>query len=105
MHIYFAKGYCRSEKDKNREWEIESAGGFLVVFVLCLEYLTTYIIAKRSKGYVPHLYTWIKYKRITVYIKKAREGTLHFKYVPKGKQNKLRQTKKTEIKEEIRLSP
>ena len=62
----------------------ESAAHFLIVFILCFKYLITYMITKRSKGYVPHLYTWTKYKRITVYIKnKTGEGTHHFKYVPK----------------------
>ena len=42
------------------------------------------MIIKRSKGYVLHLYTRVKYKSMTVYIKnKTGEGTLHFKYVPK----------------------
>ena len=39
------------------------------------------MITKRSKYFMPHLYTGIKYKGITVYIKK--KGTLYFKYVPK----------------------
>ena len=66
------------------ERESESCGNFLIVFVFCLKYLMTYMITKRRKGYVPRLYTRIKYKSITVYIKsKTREGTLHFKYVPK----------------------
>ena len=53
------------------------------------------MITKRSKGYVPYLYTKIKYESITVYIENKtgkalkRKGkalskeTLFFKYVPK----------------------
>ena len=41
-------------------------------------------MTKKSKGYVPHLYTQIKYKSITTYMKnKTGEETLHLKYVPK----------------------
>ena len=50
------------------------------------------MITKRSKGYVPYLYTQIKYKRLTVHIKNKKGGsayiivskeTPHFKYVSK----------------------
>ena len=50
------------------------------------------MITKRSKVYVPYLYTRIKYKSITVYIKTKKGGgayiilsksTLHFKYISK----------------------
>ena len=42
------------------------------------------MITKKSKGYVPHLHTQIKYKSITIYMKnKTGEETLPLKYVPK----------------------
>ena len=71
-------------KTMKTEKEREPAAHFFIVFILCLKYLITYMITKRSNVYVPHLYTWTKYKSITVYIKnKTGEGTHHFKYVPK----------------------
>ena len=65
----------------------------------------TYMITKRRKGYVPRLYTRIKYKSITVYIK-SKQGKELFtlNMFPKNKQNKLRQTKKNDIKEESYLN-
>ena len=71
------------------------------------------MITIRSKVRVTYLYTRIKYKSITVYIKtKKRRGAyivlskraLHFTIFPKNKQSKLRQTKKYEIKEESYLN-
>ena len=50
------------------------------------------MISKRSKACLHYLYSWIKYKCITVYIKNKKGGgayiivtkrTLHFKYVSK----------------------
>ena len=38
---------------------------------ICLKYLMIYMITKRSKGYVPFLYTQIKYKSLTVFINKT----------------------------------
>ena len=51
-----------------KKMKTEIAGDFLIIFIFCLKYLT-----KRSKGYVQHLYTLIKYKSITVFIKNKRE--------------------------------
>ena len=72
------------------------------------------MVTKRSKLYVPYLYTRRKDKSIPVYIKNKKGGvayiivskrTLHFKHMfPKNKQNKLRQTKKDEIKEESNVN-
>ena len=74
----------------------------------------TKMITKRSKLYVPYLYTRRKDKSIPVYIKKKKGGgayiivskrTLPFKHMfPKNKQNKLRQTKKDQIKEESNVN-
>ena len=50
------------------------------------------MITKRWKGYVSYLYTWIKYKSITVYNENetgggtlaiVSKGSLHYKYVSK----------------------
>ena len=69
------------------------------------------MITKRSKAHVPYLYTHIKYKITTVYIKNNKgagayiivsKGTPLFKYVSK-KQSKLRKMK-DEIKEKNNLS-
>ena len=63
------------------------------------------IINKRSKGYVSHLYKWIKYKSITVYIKnKTWEGTLHFKYIPKEQTKQTKTNKEEWEKEESYLN-
>ena len=71
-----------------------------------------------SKVYPSYLHMQIKYKSITVYIKKKRgeggrggvgayiivsKGTSHFKYVFK-EETKQRQTKKDNIKEEGHLN-
>ena len=47
---------------------------FKSVFILCLKYLMTLMITKRSEGYVPYLYTYRKYKSITVYVNNKTEG-------------------------------
>ena len=53
--------------------ERESGGDFLnSVFILCLKYVIA-MITKRSKGYVPCLYTQIKLK-IRLYIKPKTGG-------------------------------
>ena len=57
-----------------KKMKTEIAGDFLIIFIFCLKYLT-----KRSKGYVQHLYTLIKYKSITVFIKNKREQTMNNK--------------------------
>ena len=65
-------GYCINEKNENRKglsWLF-----FNSVFILCLKYLMTYMITKRWKGYVPYLYTQIKYKNVTVYINNKAGG-------------------------------
>ena len=54
--------------------ERESAGDFLVVYILWLKVLITWIITKRSKGYVPYIYKQIKYQSITVYVKKRGDA-------------------------------
>ena len=61
-----------NEKDENRKRD--SWTFFDSVFILCLKYLMTWMITKRLNGYVPYLYTWIKYKSITVYIKSKTGG-------------------------------
>ena len=60
---------------KKMKTEGESAGDFFYsVLILCLKYLMTYMITKRSKGYVPYLYKQIKYKSRTVYINNKTGG-------------------------------
>ena len=52
---------------KKMKTERESGGGFLnSVFILCLKYVIA-MITKRSKGYVPYLYTQNKVKNKTLY--------------------------------------
>ena len=56
--------------------ERKSAGDFFIsVCILCLKYLMTQMITKTSTGYAPYLYTQIKYKSITVYIKNKKGGS------------------------------
>ena len=72
------------------------------------------MITKGSKGYVPCLYMQIKYKSITVCIKNktrggdlkhSKEKVLHtLNMFPTIKQNKLKQTRKNDIKEESYLN-
>ena len=59
---------------KKVKTERESTGGFNSVFIVCLKYLMTYMITKRSKGYVPYLYTRINYTSINVYINNKTGG-------------------------------
>ena len=59
---------------------------------------------KRSTGYVPYLYTRIKYKSKAVYIKKKQRKELFtFNMISKNKK-KQRQRKKNEKKEESYLN-
>ena len=59
------------------------------------------MVTKRSKGYILYLYTRIKYKSVTVYVKsKTWKGTLPCKCVlPKNKQNKQRKEEWEQKKE------
>ena len=62
------------------------------------------MVTKRSKGYVPYLYTWKKYKSITAYIKKRGKELSTLNIFTKNKQNKKRLKKKNERKEESYLN-
>ena len=64
---------------------------------------------KRSKGYVPYLYTWTKHESITAYFNKKKGGgayiiatkvTLNFKNVSKEYTKQRQTTQKDKIKEE-----
>ena len=62
------------------------------------------MVTKRSKGYVPYLYTWKKYKSITAYIKEQGKELSTLNIFTKNKQNKKRLKKKNERKEESYLN-
>ena len=86
----------------------------LVIFYFCfysLSFVFNDMVSKRSKAYVRCLYTQIKYKGITGHVRNKKwRGAYIIKELfvlhvfLKNKQNKLRQTRKDEIKEESHLN-
>lgn len=54
------------------------------------------MINKRSKGYVPYLYIYIKYQSLTFYI--IGKTKLHFKYLPKEKTKETNTNKEEQDK-------
>ena len=54
----------------------------------------TWMVIKRSNGYVSYLYTWIMYKSKIVHIKnRTGKGTLHLTYVPKESTKQIKTNK------------
>ena len=65
-------GTVWTEKDEN--WKRVSLRFFKFVVIICHKYLKALMITKRSKVHVSYLYTWMKYKSITVYIENKTGG-------------------------------
>ena len=82
-------GTVKNDENRKRLKQKESR---LVIFLFCIYFLLQ-VFNNISDNYqkVICLFTWIKYKSITFYIKKtwgvdyiiASKGSLHFNYAPK----------------------
>ena len=62
------------------------------------------MINKRSKGYVPYLYIYIKYQSLIFWKKLLEKQNFTLNICPKKKQKRLIQTKKNKINEESYLN-
>ena len=78
--IYRVNEYClklKNEKRKRVSWQRL----FMSVFILCLKYLMTQMITKRSKVYVACLYPLLYINKVQkyncLYIKTKKGGCLH----------------------------